>query len=69
MVSLAVNMAYKVLNRGERERERERNKAYKVLNRGAKTPWSWGRVYDFCTFFRKGERSNPAANYFLSERP
>ena len=20
----------------------------------AKTPWSWGRMYDFCTFFRMG---------------
>ena len=28
----------------------------------AKAPWSWGRTYDFCTFFRKDERSNPAAN-------
>ena len=27
-----------------------------------KTPWSWGRMHDFCAFSRKGARSNPAAN-------
>ena len=29
-----------------------------------KTPWSWGRIHDFCAFFRRSEGSNLAANFF-----